>query len=53
MGRVKRVAKDGSWANVEWDDGCRRYVKRYETKHMFLLNPVLNKFIKSAKGVKG
>lgn len=45
-GWVKRVAKDQSWAEVEWQPDERiRYVKRYDTKYLRLLNPVLNDFL--------
>lgn len=44
-GRVKRMAKDRSWADVEWDDGSRRYTKRVKTKNIELLCAVLNEWM--------
>lgn len=45
-GRVKRMASDRKWADVEWNDGSGRvYTKRHLTKNMILLCPVLNKYL--------
>jgi hypothetical protein len=43
-GWVKRVAKDGSWADVLWDSGMNfRYVARHKTKDMVKTNPIFNR----------
>lgn len=43
-GRVKRMAKDGSWFDVEWDDGDRKYTRRAKRSEIELLCAVLNEW---------
>lgn len=44
IGWVDRVAKDGSWADVEWF-GSRKHphVSRQLTRNIIKLNPIFNK----------
>lgn len=43
-GWVKRVAKDGSWADVEWNGSIDwRYTARHKTSHMVKTNPIFNR----------
>jgi len=45
-GRIKRMAKDKSWADVEWDDGSGyRYTKRADIKNIVPLCRVLNQYL--------
>lgn len=49
-GFVKRVAKNGEWADVEWNVGLSQtYVSRTLTKNLIFLNEVLNKALPKEK----
>ena len=48
-GRVKRISYKNAWADVEWDDGYRRYTKRVKLKYLRLLCPVLNQYLRREK----
>lgn len=49
-GKVKRMASDRKWADVEWDDGSGyRYTKRVQTKNLGLLIGVLNDYVENLK----
>jgi hypothetical protein len=42
VGVVKRIAKDGSWAVVNWN---QNKTGRHKTEHLILLCPVLNAYL--------
>jgi hypothetical protein len=47
-GRILRLAKNGSWADVRWDAGIKnQFVRRTKTSNLVNLGPVLNQIASS------
>ena len=50
VGFIKRMAKDGKWADVEWiSDQDRRYTTRVLVENLRPLNGVLNYWMSESK----
>lgn len=49
-GFIKRLAKDKSWADVEWHYGLNcKSVRRNKTIHLVKLTPILNRYLGTGK----
>jgi len=40
VGYVKRVAKDGSWADVKWTTGGSKIAKRMESNNLLIVTTI-------------